>query len=97
MLIWIRSSLRNPARLIQVKSRPAVIPHPVANRWESDMPIESILFLGLVAAALAVFTATLSYAEWATRHATDSKNTHEQSKANAPVGREPSATTRKAA
>jgi len=35
------------------------------------MPIESILFLGLVIAALTEFAAVLTYAEWATRHATD--------------------------
>jgi hypothetical protein len=35
------------------------------------MPIESIMFVGLVIAALVEFAAVLSYAEWATRHATD--------------------------
>ena len=33
------------------------------------MPIESILFVGLVIAALVEFAAVLTYAEWATRHA----------------------------
>jgi cytochrome c len=32
------------------------------------MPLESILFLALVIAALSVFTATLAYAQWVTRN-----------------------------
>ena len=35
------------------------------------MPLESILFLALVIAALTVFAAALAYADWATRHAID--------------------------
>ena len=61
------------------------------------MPTESVLFLGLVIGALAVFTATLSYAEWATRHATDGKIPRAQGEATAPAIREQSATVRKAA
>jgi hypothetical protein len=32
------------------------------------MPLESILFLALVIAALSVFTATLAYGQWVTRN-----------------------------
>jgi hypothetical protein len=32
------------------------------------MPLESVLFLNLVIAALSVFTATLIYGQWATRN-----------------------------
>jgi hypothetical protein len=32
------------------------------------MPLESILFLALVIAALGVFTATLTYGQWVTRN-----------------------------
>ena len=61
------------------------------------MPIESVLFLGLVLTALAVFAAALSYAEWATRHATDAKVPRDGDTVNSSVAREQSATTRKAA
>jgi len=35
------------------------------------MPFETILYLAFVVAVLAEFAAVLTYAEWATRHATD--------------------------
>ena len=35
------------------------------------MPLESILYVTFVLSALAIFAATLAYAEWATRHAND--------------------------
>jgi hypothetical protein len=59
------------------------------------MPIESIMFVGLVIAALVEFAAVLSYAEWATRHATDAKP--RRARRGASVHREESVATRKAA
>jgi hypothetical protein len=38
---------------------------------EGVMPFETIAYLTFVLAALGVFAATLTYAEWATRHAND--------------------------
>jgi hypothetical protein len=49
------------------------------------MPIESVLFVGLVIGALAEFAAVLTYAEWATRHATDDTPRRGQIKRDASV------------
>ena len=35
---------------------------------EHSMPIESVLFLALVAASLVIFAGALAYADWATRN-----------------------------
>jgi hypothetical protein len=44
----------------------------VIEKKEGIMPLESILYVGFVVAALVLFAAALAYAEWATRHANDS-------------------------
>ena len=61
------------------------------------MPLENILYLGLVISAFAVFAAVLSYAEWTTRHATDNRPRRRQLKPEASLPREEPASIRKAA
>ena len=64
---------------------------------ESVMPVESILFLGLVISALAVFAATLTYAEWATRQAASNTLPSAQIKREVSLQREEPASICKAA
>ena len=59
------------------------------------MPLESILYVGFVISALAVFASALAYAEWATRHAIE--NTPGQLRREAPFHPEELASIRKAA
>ena len=61
------------------------------------MPLESILYLAFVVAALAVFAAALTYADWATRHATDNTPRRAQIKRETSQGVEDTRSTRKAA
>jgi hypothetical protein len=64
---------------------------------ESVMPLESILYVGFVISAFAVFAAVLAYADWATRHATDNTPRRGQLNREASLHREESASFRKAA
>ena len=61
------------------------------------MPIEDVLYLGLVISSFATFAALLAYAEWTTRHATDSTPRRTQIKQDVPGYREEPASIRKAA
>jgi hypothetical protein len=61
------------------------------------MPLESILYVGFVVAALVVFAAALAYAEWATRHANDSVSRPAQFKEERPPYHNQSELMRKAA
>jgi hypothetical protein len=61
------------------------------------MPLESILYVGFVFSAFAVFAVVLSYAEWATRHATDDTPRRGQLKREESLHREEPASIRKAA
>jgi hypothetical protein len=61
------------------------------------MPVENILYLGLVISAFATFAAFLAYAEWTTRHAADNTPRRAQIKWNVPHHNEEPASTRKAA
>ena len=50
------------------------------------MPLESILYLSFVVSALAVFASALTYADWATRQANESRNVEQTRKpARRPV------------
>jgi len=60
------------------------------------MPLESILYLGFVVFALAVFASALTYAEWATRQADKSRDA-EQTKKPAQRQSEETAPLRRAA
>jgi hypothetical protein len=61
------------------------------------MPVENILYLGLVISAFAVFAALLTYAEWTTRRAAGKTPRRAQIKREAAHDREDSASIRKAA
>lgn len=61
------------------------------------MPVENILYLGLVISAFAVFAALLTYAEWVTRRAASKTPRRTQIKREASHRREEPASTRKAA
>ena len=61
------------------------------------MPVENILYLGLVISAFAVFAAVLAYAEWATRRAADKTPRRAHTKQEGSQRREEPASIRKAA
>jgi len=61
------------------------------------MPVENILYLGLVISSFATFAALLTYAEWATRHAADSTPRRAQTKREPSHHRGEPALIRKAA
>jgi len=61
------------------------------------MPVENILYLGLVISAFVVFAALLTYADWMTRRATNNTPRRAQTKREASHHREEPASIRKAA
>jgi hypothetical protein len=61
------------------------------------MPVESILYVGFVISAFAVFAATLTYAERVTRHASINTPRRAQIKREASIRHAESASVRKAA
>jgi hypothetical protein len=64
---------------------------------EGIMPFETIAYLTFVISALTLFAATLTYAEWATRHADDPVRKPEQSGQEKSLQRNDSDPLRKAA
>ena len=61
------------------------------------MPLESILYVAFVVAALTQFAAVLAYAEWATRHASDDTPRRARHKREAASHRDETVAIRKAA
>ena len=61
------------------------------------MPVEDILYLGLVISAFTVFAALLTYAEWVTRRAAGNPPQRAQIKREVSHDREDPASIRKAA
>ena len=61
------------------------------------MPLESILYVGFVVAALVLFAAALAYAEWATRHANDGVSKPAQFREGSPSHQNDADLVRKAA
>ena len=61
------------------------------------MPFETIAYLTFVVSALTLFAATLTYAEWATRHANDPVRKPAQFEQEKPLHREVNDALRKAA
>jgi len=61
------------------------------------MPLESILYVAFVLAALTLFASVLAYAEWATRHANDGVYKPAQFKEGSPTHQNDADLVRKAA
>ena len=64
---------------------------------EGVMPFETVAYLAFVVAALGVFAAALTYAEWATRHANDATRKPAQVQQEKPTHRNDTDAVRKAA
>ena len=61
------------------------------------MPFETIVYVSFVLAALGVFAAALTYAEWAAKHANDAVREPGQVKPGKPANHQDTNADRKAA
>lgn len=84
-------------RLIHVKAKPRPRTQSGVVNMEGLMPFETVVYLAFVLAALGVFAAALTYADWATRHANDHVRNVTQAKHGKPANPADTDAVRKAA
>jgi hypothetical protein len=83
--------------LIHVKTEQGHWMQSDDTKMEGIMPFETVAYLAFVVAALGVFGAALTYAEWATRQADDAARKRTQVRKVEPTHRGDTDAVRKAA